>query len=235
MRGPVDRMAAFVEDLVRNRRPCRFKASPEEMDALGAAAELAAARPGADLPSGDFIARLGRQLRSQMEPPPAHEPVTRRALLRTAGLAAAAGVAGAVIDRTIVSQPLGQQATLMPDHGTWRPVAALADVSAGQSVRFSSGPVEGVVVNDGGRGDNKGGVRGLHPPGLPPPSGRGCAPPSLSLPSDGLLGNRPADLILTGDAAGQLAGFASPRPRRPDRGAGRLSLPLYLDSYRYLS
>jgi len=149
MRGPVDRIAAFVEDLVRNRRPCRFKASPEEMDALGAAAELAAARPGADLPSGDFIARLGRQLRSQMEPPPAHEPVTRRALLRTAGLAAAAGVAGAVIDRTIVSQPLGQQATLTPDHGTWRAVAALADVSAGQSVRFSSGPVEGVVVNDG--------------------------------------------------------------------------------------
>ena len=89
MRGPVDRIAAFVEDLVRNRRPCRFKASPEEMDALGAAAELAAARPGADLPSGHFIARLGRQLRSQMEPPPAHEPVTRRALLRTAGLAAA--------------------------------------------------------------------------------------------------------------------------------------------------
>lgn len=150
MRGPVDRIAAFVEDLVRNRRPCRFKPSPEEMDALGAAAELAAARPGADLPSADFIARLGRQLRSQMEPPPAHEPVTRRALLRTAGLAAAAGVAGAVIDRTIVSQPLGQQATLMPEHGTWRAVAALADVSAGQSVRFSSGPVEGVVVNDGG-------------------------------------------------------------------------------------
>ncbi len=85
-----------------------------------------------------------------MESPPARASVTRRALLRTAGLAAAAGVAGAVIDRTIVSQPVGQQATLTPDRATWRPVAAFADVPAGQAVRFSSGPVEGIVVNDGG-------------------------------------------------------------------------------------
>jgi len=150
MRGPVDRIAAFVEDLIHNRRPSRFKASADEMDALRAAAGLTSARPGADLPNRDFIDRLGRQLRSQMEPPPVHESVTRRALLRTAGLAAAAGVAGAVIDRTIVSQPVGQQATLMPDHGTWRAIAAVADLPAGQAVRFSSGPVEGVIVNDRG-------------------------------------------------------------------------------------
>ena len=150
MKTSVDRIAAFVDDLIHNRRPGRFKASAEEMQALQGAAALRSAQPGAALPSGDFINRLGRQLRSEMEPPPAQGSVTRRALLRTAGLAAAAGVAGAVIDRTIVSQPLGQQATLMPEHGTWRAVAALADVPAGQSVRFSSGPVEGVVVNDGG-------------------------------------------------------------------------------------
>ena len=150
MKTSVDRIAAFVDDLIHNRRPVRFKASAEEMQALQGAAALRSAQPGADLPSGDFISRLGRQLRSEMEPPPAHASVTRRALLRTAGLAAAAGVAGAVIDRTIVSQPPGQQATLMPDHGTWRAVAALADVPAGRSVRFSSGPVEGVIVNDGG-------------------------------------------------------------------------------------
>jgi len=150
LKTSVDRIAAFVDDLIHNRRPGRFKASAEEMQALQGAAALRSAQPGADLPSGDFINRLGQQLRSEMEPPPAQGSVTRRALLRTAGLAAAAGVAGAVIDRTIVSQPPGQQATLMPEHGTWRAVAALADVSAGQSVRFSSGPVEGVVVNDGG-------------------------------------------------------------------------------------
>jgi nitrite reductase/ring-hydroxylating ferredoxin subunit len=150
LKTSVDRIAAVVDDVIHNRRPGRFKASPEELQALQGAAALRSAQPGADLPSADFISRLGRQLRSEMESPPVRGPVTRRALLRTAGLAAAAGVAGAVIDRTVVSQPLGQQATLTPDQGTWRPVAALTDVPAGQAVRFSSGPIEGVVVNDSG-------------------------------------------------------------------------------------
>ncbi len=150
MRSPVDRIAAFVDDLIHNRRPRRFKASAEEMQALQGAAALRSAPAGADLPNSDFIERLGRQLRSQMEPRHVHESVSRRALLRTAGFAAAAGVAGAVIERTIAAQPLGQQSTLLPDHGTWRAVAAVADVPAGQALRFSSGPVEGVVVNDSG-------------------------------------------------------------------------------------
>jgi hypothetical protein len=55
MRGPVDRIAAFVEDLIHNRRPCRFKASPEEMAALRAAAELASSRPGANRPDRQFV------------------------------------------------------------------------------------------------------------------------------------------------------------------------------------
>jgi hypothetical protein len=55
MRGPVDRIAAFVEDLIHNRRPCRFKASPDEIAALRAAAELAALRPGATRPNRQFL------------------------------------------------------------------------------------------------------------------------------------------------------------------------------------
>ena len=55
MRNPVDRIAAFVEDLIRNRRPRRFIASTEEMVVLRAAAELSAARPGANLPNRRFI------------------------------------------------------------------------------------------------------------------------------------------------------------------------------------
>jgi nitrite reductase/ring-hydroxylating ferredoxin subunit len=120
------------------------------MQALKGAAALRPVQPGSDLPTEAFVDRLGRQLRSQMESRPEGGSVTRRALLQTGGLAAAAGVAGVLIDRTIVSQPLGQQATLMPDHGIWRAVAGVADVPPGQAVRFSSGPVEGVIVNDGG-------------------------------------------------------------------------------------
>jgi hypothetical protein len=55
MRGPVDRIAAFVEDVIHNRRPCRFKASPDEMAALRAAAGLAALRPGANRPNRQFL------------------------------------------------------------------------------------------------------------------------------------------------------------------------------------
>jgi hypothetical protein len=55
MRTPVDRIAAFVEELIRNQRPRRFEASPEEMVALRAAAALSAARPGANRPSRGFI------------------------------------------------------------------------------------------------------------------------------------------------------------------------------------
>jgi cytochrome b6-f complex iron-sulfur subunit len=149
MSNPVDRIAAFVDDLLHHRRPRRFAASPDEMDAIQAAAEVGSLRPGADLPRREFIDRLGRELRSRMESQPPPGVVTRRALLRTAGLAAAAGVAGAVVDRTLLTGSVGNQATLTPDNGSWRPVAAIADLPSGTALRFSSGSVEGVVVNDG--------------------------------------------------------------------------------------
>jgi hypothetical protein len=69
MTGSADRVAAFVEDLVQNRRPRRFKASAAEVDALKGAAALRSARPGADLPDCEFVAWLGRQLQSQTEGP----------------------------------------------------------------------------------------------------------------------------------------------------------------------
>jgi cytochrome b6-f complex iron-sulfur subunit len=152
MRNPVDLVAKFVDDLLRGRRPRRFIADPEDVEALGAAAELASLRPGSDLPDADFVDKLGRKLASAMEPAqqPERRVVSRRALLQSAGLAAAAGVAGAVIDRTIVSQPSTSQATLTPQSGTWRQVAALTQIPDGQALRFSSGSIEGVLINDGG-------------------------------------------------------------------------------------
>jgi nitrite reductase/ring-hydroxylating ferredoxin subunit len=150
MKNPVERVAGFVDDLIRGRRPRRFNAAPEDVEALQVASELASARPGADLPDRDFIDRLGGQLQLAMTPAPERRVMTRRMILRSAGVAAAAGIAGAVIDRTIVSQPSGQQSTLTPVNGTWRPVVDIAQVPAGQAVRFSSGAIEGVVVNQGG-------------------------------------------------------------------------------------
>lgn len=152
MRNPVDLVAQFVDDLLRGRRPRRFIATPEDVEALGAASELASLRPGSDLPDADFVDKLGSRLASAMAPPKIAERrvVSRRALLQSAGLAAAAGVAGAVIDRTIVSQPSTGQATLTPLNGTWRPVAGLAEVPEGHALRFTAGSIEGVLVNNGG-------------------------------------------------------------------------------------
>ncbi|WP_055751775.1 Rieske (2Fe-2S) protein [Frankia sp. AvcI1] len=55
----------FVEDLLGHRRPRRFDAGPQDAAALRAAITLRAARPGSDVPSEEFVARLHRRLADQ--------------------------------------------------------------------------------------------------------------------------------------------------------------------------
>ena len=147
------RIARFVEDLLRNRRPRRFRASPEELAAMRAAAGLRAARLGADLPDPAFVDRLGRRLRRELTGEPAVRPLSRRRLLLGAGTAAAAavvgGAAGAAADR-LVGTAEGA-AELVPEGASWQPIVAAAAVADGRAVRFSTGAVEGFVVNRGGR------------------------------------------------------------------------------------
>ena len=150
MKNPIDLVASFVEDLIRGRRPKRFRVASEDVEALSAAAKLASLRPGVDLPDRQFIDRLGRQLREAMAPLPVRHVMSRRVLLQSAGLAAAAGVAGAVVERTLVSQPSAEQGTLIPNDGSWRPVAALTQLSDGQALPFSTGSIHGVLVNNAG-------------------------------------------------------------------------------------
>lgn len=152
MRG-ADRLSRFVDALLRNRRPRRFSASPEELGAMRAAAALRAARPGADLPDPAFVEQLGRRLRLALEPEPDRRRLSRRRLLLGAGTAAAAaaagGVAGVVGDR--LAAGLAQSPELVPANATWTPVMAASAVPAGQAVRFTTGAIEGFVVNRGGR------------------------------------------------------------------------------------
>jgi cytochrome b6-f complex iron-sulfur subunit len=151
--GPEKRIGRFVDDLLRNRRPRRFRASPEELAAMRAAAELRAARVGADLPDPAFVDRLGRRLREELGGEAARRPLSRRRLLVTAGTAAAAAVAGGVVgvagDR--LAGAAGQARVLVPAGATWLPVMAAGAVAEGQAVRFSTAAVEGFVVNRGGR------------------------------------------------------------------------------------
>jgi Rieske Fe-S protein len=126
---------------------------PEDMDALRAAIELRAASPAADLPSDHFVADLRRRLIDESAPATPQRGVSRRALIASAG-AVAAGVAGAVVDRNLLS-PSGTQhpvaaGDLVPDSGTWTPVATEADIAGGAVHRFATPTVVGFVTQRDG-------------------------------------------------------------------------------------
>jgi cytochrome b6-f complex iron-sulfur subunit len=154
--GPQDRLSRFVDDIVKRRRPRRFKATSQELEALAGAIELAQLQPGADLPDPDFVRRLERNLRRELGLPvkeiEAARDLSRRALLRTAGTVAAAAVLGAVVDRSIVSSgtAVSTPDTVVPAQGRWQPVAALSSLPAGTARPFSTEAIRGVLINDRG-------------------------------------------------------------------------------------
>jgi cytochrome b6-f complex iron-sulfur subunit len=151
-----DRVARFVDDLVHGRRPRRFTATPEEAEAMTAAAGLAAGRVGADLPDKAALDRIHRRLSQALDASPVVDlRPTRRTWLRTLGTAAAAVVVGVALDEVVAHQSPGSTAggptVLMPDNGTWRPVAAVTELPAGHAMPVSTDAVDAVVINDGGK------------------------------------------------------------------------------------
>ncbi|HEV1998279.1 MAG TPA: Rieske 2Fe-2S domain-containing protein [Candidatus Dormibacteraeota bacterium] len=154
MKGPVDRLAMFVDALLRERRPPRFPAEPGEAPALYAASALKAARPGADLPRATFIAALERQLSVEVAHadslPASARRWSRRTLLQVSGASAAAMVAGVLVDRALTADRPPLPTTLVADKGRWLPIVSTAALHPGQAVRFSTGAVEGFVINDAG-------------------------------------------------------------------------------------
>jgi cytochrome b6-f complex iron-sulfur subunit len=161
MKSSADRVAQFVDDLLHRRRPRRFRATPEEAEAMTAAAGLAAARIGADLPDRAALDRIHKRLSETLNESPALERrFSRRDWLRTAGTAAAAVVVGVALDKVVTNQqqPGGPAvpgaapgtATLTPDGGSWRPVAALSAVPVGHALPVSTATLDAVIINDGG-------------------------------------------------------------------------------------
>jgi cytochrome b6-f complex iron-sulfur subunit len=149
------RVTAYVDALLRNRRPPRARQDPDDLEALAAAIELSAARPQAGLPDPRFVERLEGRLREHAggDVPAAGRRLSRRGLFRAGGLAAAAAAAGVVVDRLAVDHGPGSSGgpeELAVDGGQWHPVVALDALPAGGATRFSTGRVEGVVVNRGG-------------------------------------------------------------------------------------
>lgn len=155
MKESADRVARFVDDLLHRRRPHRFDATREEADAMTAAAGLAAARVGADVPEEAALDRIHQRLAEALDESPALDRrLSRRAWLRTAGAAAAAVVVGVGLDEVVKSREesggAGGAATLLPDNGTWRPVAAVTEIPSGHAMPVSTASLDAVIINEGG-------------------------------------------------------------------------------------
>src|SRR5262252_2835793 len=102
------RLSAFVENLLRNRRPKKFNADSDDADAMRAAIELRASQAEEASPRPAFVADLHRQLDRSLSAETAAgdqlsiRRVSRRRLLEGVGIAAAAATAGVFLDREVL-------------------------------------------------------------------------------------------------------------------------------------
>ena len=154
MNDDPEQLDKHVEDLLQDRKPERTPLPDEDaLRARQTAAMLRAAKPGAGLPSKEFLERMQNSIHEWVgeqsaRPQPAARP-SRRSLLLTGAAGIAAGVAAAVgIDRLSKSPalPPGQQ---LVENGNWKPVKAVADLPEGTPVAFRSGAIEGFLVRRG--------------------------------------------------------------------------------------
>ncbi len=130
---------------------------PDEVEALRAAITMRAARPGADVPGEEFVTSLRRRIAAEMAEADDSETSAsrfgRRYLLLGAAGAVAAGVVGAVAEKTLTSTspaPPAATGTVVPDNGQWVPVAMVSDIAGGQVTRFSTASTIGFVSERNG-------------------------------------------------------------------------------------
>jgi cytochrome b6-f complex iron-sulfur subunit len=151
-RRDLDRM---VEAVLAGESLPAGRLEPDEVEALRAAIDLRAARPGADLPEEEFVTDVRRRLAAMQSGEVASSPVRipRRALLAGAAGVVAAGLVGAVAEGTLrASSPPRLAATgeIVPDNGGWVPVASAAEVAGGQVKRFATASTVGFVTEQHG-------------------------------------------------------------------------------------
>ena len=155
MNDDPEQLDKHVEDLLQDRRPERTPLADEAaLRARQTAAMLRAAKPGAGLPSKDFLERMQGSIQEWVaersaKPQPAARP-SRRSLLLTGAAGIAAGVAAAVgFDRLAKSPALPQSQQLVENNGSWKAVKAVAELPEGTPVAFRSGGIEGFLIRRG--------------------------------------------------------------------------------------
>jgi nitrite reductase/ring-hydroxylating ferredoxin subunit len=170
----------FVDDLLRGRRPRSFRADESDVAQLRAAIALRAARTGSGAPREEFVTGLQQRLAAEHAAdraehtaaqteqaldrahPGESRPLlhgTRRRFVAAASVAAAAAAVGAGIDHVITtSGPNAGRDTggaadqvIAPNTGTWRTVAASAELPEGGVAGFDLGSVFGFVARTSGQ------------------------------------------------------------------------------------
>jgi cytochrome b6-f complex iron-sulfur subunit len=150
----------YIDDLLAGRRPTPFRADEFEAEQIRAAIDLAAARPGADEPSPEFLQSLHDRLAAQSDDPtatvrqlPQRAGSTRRQVIVGTSAAAAAAVAAVAVDRAVIGPRPSPEVpaaaptdnTLQPNDGAWQPVAASSDVTDTTMTRFEHDSLIGFV------------------------------------------------------------------------------------------
>jgi len=153
-----EQLDKHVEDLLQDRKPERTPLPDEDaLRARQTAAMLRAAKPGAGLPSKEFLERMQGSIHDWVDeqsarPQPTARP-SRRALLLTGGAGVAAGIAAGVaaaigLDR-LPKPPAPSIGQALVEKGSWKTVKALADLPEGIPIAFRSGAIEGFLVRSG--------------------------------------------------------------------------------------
>src|SRR5579864_8606211 len=152
-----EQLDKYVEDLLQDRKPERTSLGDEDaLRARQAAAMLHAARPGAGLPSADFLRRMQHSIeawvRPESRPAAPRRDLSRRSLLLGGAGGLAAGLVAAVGAQRLLQPARNLKAELplvTSGTGTWRDVVAMQSLPDGVPTRFSSGALEGYLLRTG--------------------------------------------------------------------------------------
>lgn len=153
MNDDPEQLDRHVEDLLQDRRPERTPLPDvEALRARKTAAMLRAAKPGAGLPSKEFLQRMQGSITGwvgehSVEPAAGLRP-SRRALLVTGAAGLAAGIA-AVLGIERLTKPAPATARPLVEDGSWKPIKALAELPEGTPIAFRSGAIEGFLTRNG--------------------------------------------------------------------------------------
>lgn len=151
----------FVDDLLRQRRPRRFRAEPADAAELRAAMALRAAGPDRGGADPDFVEQLHQRLARELAEPAAEAVPpgrSRRRFVQIGSVAAASAAVGVTVDRLWVdgarpaeSPPVAAGSQVVPDAGEWQVVMAAKDLPEGGVHPFDLSGIVGFVQRTGGQ------------------------------------------------------------------------------------